>query len=145
VLLGGSAGAMLGAGSVAPKDFDRFNRVLDAYHRGVHIEWLPVPFATMHEVVRSENGGMVDVRSGNLAQGSAANSKDSHNETRTEQQASRAGAAQETLAALVRRHHQRTRREPEEAHAPTSVASSSDSRQALAWTWAVRDRYRWWC
>jgi NTE family protein len=76
ILAGGGIGYVSGAGSVDVQDFERFNRVLNAYYRGVHIEWLPVPFATMHEVVSTENGGMVDVRSGNLAEavkGSVAN------------------------------------------------------------------------
>ena len=76
VLAVGGGGYMVGAGSVDQIEIDRFSRVLDGYYRGARIEWLPVPFATMHEVISTENGGMVDVRAGDLAEavkGSVAN------------------------------------------------------------------------
>jgi NTE family protein len=73
LLSGGAAlplmagGGFVGAGSVDPQDLTRFRQVLDGYYRHASIEQLPVSFATMHQRVRGENGGMVDVRTGNVA------------------------------------------------------------------------------
>jgi NTE family protein len=73
LLSGGAAlplmagGGIVGAGSVDQQSLTRFRQVMDGYYRHANIEQLPVSFATMHQVVRNENGGMVDVRTGNVA------------------------------------------------------------------------------
>jgi predicted acylesterase/phospholipase RssA len=72
VLAGGATGALLGAESVDKQSFERFQAVLNRYYGGTLVEGLPVPFATMHQRVVSDAGGMVDVRSGNLAWAVAA-------------------------------------------------------------------------
>jgi NTE family protein len=72
VLAGGATGALLGAESVDKQSFERFQAVLDRYYGGTLVEGLPLPFATMHQRVVSDAGGMVDVRSGNLAWAVAA-------------------------------------------------------------------------
>ncbi len=66
LVISGSAfgGAKIGAASTPPFDITRLEHTLDSYYRGIAIERLSVPFATMYEDIRA---GMADERSGNLA------------------------------------------------------------------------------
>jgi len=67
VLAAGGGGYMLGADSVDKVNLYRFQMVLDSYYGGALVESLSVPFATMHQRIAAEGGGMVDVRNGNVA------------------------------------------------------------------------------
>ena len=72
VLAGSATGALLGAESVDRQSFERVQSVLGRYYGGTLVEGLPVPFVTMHQRVVGDTGGMVDVRSGDLARAVAA-------------------------------------------------------------------------
>ncbi|HWD38807.1 MAG TPA: patatin-like phospholipase family protein [Fimbriimonas sp.] len=75
-LVAAGAGAKLGADAAPTVEIDRFTRSLDDVLRGVWIEQLPIPFATLFQEATETGVEIRTARSGNLAQAvaeSAAN------------------------------------------------------------------------